>query len=49
MEDKNLYQQKILEIIKKDPSMSKEFIDYCLLLLAEKGYNLPLNLISQMP
>ncbi len=33
MEDKNLYQQKILEILKGDPAMSKEFIDYCLLLL----------------
>jgi hypothetical protein len=48
MEDKNLYQQKILEILKSDPVMSKEFIDYCLLLLAEKGYNLPPTLISQM-
>jgi hypothetical protein len=48
MEDKNLYQQKILEILKSDPVMSKEFIDYCLLLLAEKGYNLPPALISQM-
>jgi hypothetical protein len=48
MEDKNLYQQKILEILKSDPSMSKEFIDYCLLLLTEKGYHLPPPLISQM-
>jgi len=48
MENKDLYRQKILEILKNDPAMSKEFIDYCLLLLAEKGYNLPPKLLSQM-